>query len=129
MKIALLTIIVLLAIAAYVTADFYARGNTQQWASQMTGGNPRRGKDLIPYYGCPSCHTIPGIRQAEGGVGPPLTGVADRMYIAGVLENTPDNLMHWIRSPRDINLKTDMPNMYVTESDARDIAAYLLTLK
>ena len=56
-------------------------------------------------------------------------GVADRMYIAGALPNNPDNLIRWIRGPRDINPKTDMPNMSVTESDARDIAAYLLTLR
>ena len=111
-------------------AEFFNPGaSAQQWAAEMTGGSPQHGRDVIPYYGCSTCHTIPGIRPARGLVGPPLEGVADRMYIAGALPNNPDNLIRWIRGPRDINPKTDMPNMSVTESDARDIAAYLLTLR
>ena len=41
----------------------------------------------------------PGVVDARGLVGPPLTQIANRIYIAGVLTNTPDNLIEWIQNP------------------------------
>jgi cytochrome c1 len=70
---------------------------------------------------------IPGIAGAEGEVGPPLRGVGGRAYIAGVLTNTPDHMVRWIVNPRAIDSLTAMPNLGVTEGEARDIAAYLYT--
>lgn len=93
------------------------------------GGDPQRGRILIREYGCNTCHTIPGVRGARGSVGPPLTGIAGRMYIAGLLTNTPENLMRWIRDPPGVDSLTAMPDVGVTEPDARDIAAYLYTLR
>jgi putative membrane protein len=100
-----------------------------QWAAEMTGGTPARGREAIRSYGCPACHTIPGIAGAKSLVGPPLAGIASRSYIAGVLSNTPTHMIEWLRDPPGIDSKTAMPNMHVTERDARDIAAYLYTLK
>lgn len=95
---------------------------------QVPGGDPDRGPELIRSYGCHSCHTIPGVAGAEALVGPPLTRWQDRVYIAGRVANSPDNLVRWIMSPRDIDERTAMPDMGVTEADARSIAAYLFTL-
>lgn len=97
-------------------------------AVRATGGNPDRGKDKIRYYGCSTCHTIPGIQEANGKVGPPLTAFALRVYIAGEVPNTPDNLRHWIQDPHAIEQHTAMPEMNVADQDSRDIAAYLYTL-
>ena len=88
-----------------------------------------RGRTAISRYGCGSCHTIPGITGAEGLVGPPLAQIASRVYIAGVLSNEPDNMIRWIQNPPAVDSKTAMPNMGVTQRDARDIAAYLYTLR
>ncbi|HEX8280066.1 MAG TPA: c-type cytochrome, partial [Chthoniobacterales bacterium] len=95
-----------------------------QWASEVTGGDPERGRHAIQHYGCIACHTIDGMKS-EALVGPPLTRVAGRSYLAGNLQNTPANLIRFIESPREIHNDTAMPEMNVTESDARDIAAYL----
>lgn len=94
----------------------------------VTGGAPQRGAAAIFRYGCGSCHTVYGIRDAHGLVGPPLTGIRDRMYIAGMLENSPDNLMNWIRNPKSVNPKTAMPVLGVSEKDAADIASYLYSI-
>ena len=93
------------------------------------GGNAARGKELIRSYGCGSCHTIPRVTGAEASVGPSLQGVATRAYIAGVLPNQPENLIRWIMNPPGVDDKTAMPNLHVTATDARDIAAYLYTLQ
>jgi cytochrome c2 len=97
---------------------------------QLIGGaNHERGQQIMGFYGCPACHVIPGVRGATGKVGPPLTGVADRVYLAGRVPNEPQNMIDWIRNPQEIDPQTAMPNTGVTERDARDIAAYLYTLK
>lgn len=104
------------------------RANDIKAAVRATGGDPHRGRDKIRYYGCSSCHTIPGIEEANGKVGPPLTAFALRVYIAGELPNTPGNLLHWIRNPHAIEQHTAMPEMGVSDQDSKDIAAYLYTL-
>jgi len=93
------------------------------------GGNAARGKELIRSYGCGSCHTIPRVPGAEAIVGPNLHGEATRAYIAGVMPNTPENMIRWIMNPPAIDDKTAMPNLRVSAVDARDIAAYIYTLQ
>lgn len=88
-----------------------------------------RGKQQIMAYGCGSCHVIPGIRQATGLVGPPLNHWAKRSYIAGEVPNNPEFLTQWIAVPQSIEPGTVMPNLGVSYGKARDIAAYLYTLR
>jgi len=91
-------------------------------------GDARAGRRALQQYLCATCHTIPGIAGADRRVGPPLGGFADRQYIAGVLPNTPANLMHWLRHPTQVDPLSAMPDLGVTELDARDMAAFLYTL-
>jgi putative membrane protein len=97
-------------------------------AWQMRDADAARGLHLMQGYGCGSCHTIPGVPKADGGVGPPLTGVGRRTYIAGVLLNTPDNMVRWLRNPQTIVPGNAMPDMDIAPQDARDLAAYLYSL-
>lgn len=83
------------------------------------------GRRLIASYGCGSCHAVPGIRGADATVGPPLDHFYKRMYIAGQLPNTEENLIKWIQDPQEIVPGDGMPDLGVTEDDARAIAAYL----
>ena len=92
-----------------------------------TRGDPVRGKRVLPQYACHSCHLVPGITGSEAYVGRPLDGLARRSLIAGTLPNTQDNLVRWIRSPQAIDPRTAMPAMGVSERDALDISAYLLS--
>ncbi|MEA2560652.1 MAG: hypothetical protein QOH06_2156 [Acidobacteriota bacterium] len=101
----------------------------EEKAARLTGGDPGRGQVAIRQYGCSTCHTIPGVEGATGLVGPPLDRIGSRVYLAGRLENTPGNMMRWIRDPQGIEPGTAMPNLHVTEQDGRDIAAYLYTLQ
>ena len=88
-------------------------------------GDSHRGAAAIEGYGCTGCHTIPGIRTATGRVGPNLADLRDRTFLAGMLPNTPDNLVMWIQNPQEIAPGTAMPSLGVTDSEARDIAAFL----
>lgn len=62
-------------------------------------------------------------------VGPPLAGIASRSYIAGVLTNDPQHMIRWIVDPKGVDSLTAMPVTGVSEGEARDIAAYLYTLR
>ena len=93
-----------------------------------TGGDAQRGAVLIRDMGCGSCHTIPGVRGANGAVGPPLYFMARRTYIAGKYPNSTVNLVAWLRDPPAMNPGTAMPKLGLSEQQARDIAAYLYTL-
>lgn len=92
------------------------------------GGDSRDGPELIESYGCGSCHRIPGVRGADATAAPPLDDFARRAFIAGRIENSPDNLVRWIIDPQSVDPRTAMPDLSVTEEDARDIAAFLETL-
>ncbi|MEO8909807.1 MAG: c-type cytochrome [Gemmatimonadaceae bacterium] len=104
-------------------------GAANQPAHGVPGGDPERGRALISQYGCGSCHNIPGVRDAHSMVGPPLDHFDRRTYIAGVLPNQLESLTAWIMDPQKIIPGNAMPNMRVSARDARNIAAYLYTLR
>jgi cytochrome c len=97
--------------------------------AEVPNGDPGRGAELISRYGCGSCHTVPGVKGADGLVGPPLTRFGRRSYIAGELVNSGPNLQRWVMDPQAIEPGTAMPDLGVDATDAQDIAAYLFTLK
>lgn len=88
-------------------------------------GDPDMGAAMIGKYGCGTCHTIPGISGADATVGPPLVRYARHAYVAGVVPNTPGDLIRWIIDPQAVDPRTAMPELGVSEDEARDIAAYL----
>jgi cytochrome c oxidase assembly factor CtaG len=92
-------------------------------------GDAKRGASLIAKYGCGGCHLVPGVRNADGNVGPPLTRIGTRIYIAGFLRNSPDNMALWIAHPQHVIPGNAMPDMSVSEQDAHDLTAFLYTLK
>lgn len=92
-------------------------------------GDVERGETAFYQYACVTCHEIPGVTGADKPVGPPLDKIATRVFIAGTLPNTPENMVRWLRAPLEVNPRTAMPDLRVTERDAWDIAAYLYTLK
>lgn len=91
----------------------------------VPNGDISAGRDAIIAYGCGACHMIPGVPNANSYVGPPLNQFEQRHYIAGNLPNTADNLIYWIQNPQSVEPGTGMPDMSVTETDARNISAYL----
>lgn len=92
-------------------------------------GDARRGKTALLQYGCTACHVIGGVVGPPVHVGPPLTGMAARKYIAGNLPHTQENMVRWLLAPQALRPGTAMPELGLTEADARDIAAYLAQIE
>jgi cytochrome c2 len=115
------------AAGAALTERAHERRDLHGKAMAMTGGDIGRGEAAFSSYGCGGCHTLKGVPQASGKVGPPLDGIAARTIIGGRLENKPDNMIKWIRDPQAVAPGTAMPRLGVTPRDSRDIAAFLYT--
>ena len=122
-------LIVALLICASALSACASRGSDEAEAEALTGGSIKRGEAAIGKYGCGGCHSIAGYPNARGNVGPPLDRIAMRQYLGGRLPNTPGNLMKWIQHPQEIAPRSAMPDLNVTDGDAKDIAALLYTLR
>ena len=94
-----------------------------------TGADTARGRALLAQYQCGRCHVIPDVPAATGTSAPALTAWGRRSYIAGQLQNEPQNLQRWLRSPRSVVPGAAMPDLGVSEADARDMAAHLMGLR
>ena len=115
-----------------IAAGLFMRGCEETAPVQQAGdtiGDIENGIALIETAGCGSCHIIPGIENARGLVGPPLNHMSRRTIIAGLLQNTPANMITWLRAPQSIVPGNAMPDLGLTEQQARDITAYLYTLE
>jgi cytochrome c2 len=117
----------LVLVGGVVAETIDERADMREQAAAVTAGDPRRGEAMFIAYGCGSCHGLKHVRNASGGVGPPLDGVAVRAIVAGRLDNNPTNLQRWIRDPQAVSPGTAMPDLNVGARDARDINAFLYT--
>lgn len=94
----------------------------------LSGADPGRGKAVIERVACGACHVIPGVSWPKGRVGPSLEGFADQSLIAGQFPNRVEVLAQWVRDAPSMSPATGMPPAPITETEARDVAAFLLTL-
>jgi len=87
--------------------------------SEFTAEMADRGKKLFETkYSCQSCHTI---GSSGGYVGPSLNNVADWL--------TPAWIEAWLHNPQALVPGTIEPRQSMSESEIKDLTAYLLTLK
>ncbi len=89
-------------------------------------GDPAAGSRLFINAGCGGCHTLPGTAGASGVAGPNLNNVVLRPTLAGeTIPMDPATLTRWLVDPSSLKPGTPMPSVGLTESEARDIAAFL----
>ena len=84
-----------------------------------------RGRRLTFSYGCAVCHTIRGVRDYPGNIGPSLVDWGKQKYIAGAVPNRMSQLILWLKNPQSIQTNSAMPNLNMTEEEASDIAVFL----
>lgn len=95
---------------------------------RVADGAADRGRQLAAEHGCGACHVIPGVAGAVSFAGPPLSEWARRGWLAGRFPNTPEQLVRWLADPQAMSPGSAMPTLGLSEREARDIAAYLMTL-
>jgi cytochrome c2 len=122
----LVVALAVLAVAGTVVVNQrFARADIRHRAEALTGGRVDRGHELFVAKGCGGCHSLAGVSQADGLVGPPLDGVAERAVIGGMLANSPSNLTRWISAPQSVVPGNAMPDIPMTAQESHDIAAFL----
>src|SRR5437764_4378613 len=90
------------------------------------GGDPANGRQLVQQKGCGGCHTIGGVPGATGVAGPNLTNIALRPTLAGeTIPNSASTLEQWLLDPQSLKPGTTMPNLGLTQQEARDLTAFL----
>jgi len=95
-------------------------------SDSAAGSDYAKGEQLFRAKGCIACHSLAAYETPKGMIGPNLANVGARTHIAaGWLENTDANLAHWIREPQTVKKGVLMPNLGVTEDEARALVAYL----
>lgn len=110
------------AIAEYI----WDKAESYKPFAKYIGGNKDKGKELIKDVGCMGCHGVEGwdaeSKKVGAYAGPYLTGTGSKV------EN-PDWLVSWLIKPDHYQEDTIMPSLRLTEREANDIAAYLLSLR
>lgn len=100
---------------------------TTQVASPV--GSPEEGKTIFINKACIGCHTVEGIPEAQGKVGPDLTRQAGGSLIAGVLPRTDENMRKWLADPPAVKPGALMPNQNLTDDEIDALIAFLQTLQ
>ena len=103
----------------------------EAWAqqqSQPAASSTLPGQQVFLQNTCVSCHAIRGLAPAQ--VGPDLTHFGSRQILAGVVQNTPDNLRRWVRDPQEIKPGVLMPSFHnLTDQELTDLVSYLESLR
>lgn len=115
------------AVAAMLSLGACAEGSDAP--RPIAGADAARGRAVMARTGCAACHHIPGLAWPAGTVGGSLGGFADRSLIAGRLPNQPHTLVRWLKDASVLSPETGMPPMDLSDAEARDVAAYLYTLR
>lgn len=92
---------------------------------QYRGGNKETGKELIKQVGCMGCHGVEGFEEVSDKIGayagPYLTGTGSKVDA--------DWLVSWLKKPSHYQEDSIMPSFRLSDKEANDIAAYLMSLK
>lgn len=112
------------------TLDAYNAWVSQQQAPLPTlTGDAAQGEQVFLNGSCVGCHTIDGTK-ASGKVGPNLTHIASRQFLAGgVITNTPDNLASWLADPPSLKEGVKMPKLGLSDVQIKQLVAFLESLK
>ncbi len=109
------------AIAEYV----WDKSKPYSPTEKFVAGNADNGKKIISEVGCLGCHGVDGLEDQSNKVkayaGPWLTGLGSKVQ--------PDWLVTWLKKPSHYQEDSIMPSMRLSDTEANDIATYLLSLK
>lgn len=82
-------------------------------------GDAATGEDLVKKVGCLGCHGLDNIKVNE--FAPDLSAIGSKVSLAWLAD--------WLKNPKHYWPETHMPSLRLTDQEAADIAAYLLSKK
>jgi cytochrome c2 len=84
-------------------------------------GSVAAGKKLFKEVGCLACHGIDDVTSHHADFAPDLSGTGSKLSAAFVYS--------WIKNPQHFNPDTRMPSLRLSDREASDITAYLMSKK
>jgi len=107
----------------------YLFANSREFKLEKAGvGDPKKGEELVSSLGCFGCHDIqpnkiPDSRRTLQGLrrehGPNLVGLGAK--------TSEDWLVNWLKDPQRYHPGTRMPNLRLSDEEARNVAAFLVS--
>lgn len=115
-------------------ADPGAADSVAAVAAAASGGaipaTPAQGKQVFVNSACIGCHSINGVPEAIGIIGPNLTHFASRGTFAGsIFPNDAEHLGRWLTDPPAMKPGSLMPSLGLTPDQVAALSAYLRSLK
>ncbi len=109
-----------------ITTYLFENTERPTYPAPPTAGSAVQGRMLVEKVGCRGCHVVGEGDEAEKpydhrAFGPNLNGIGSKVKIGW--------LFAWLKDPHQYFPETRMPNLRLTDPEAADIAAYLMTLK
>jgi cytochrome c2 len=110
-------------------------GQADDLAATMKGADAARGRELLDVKGCGLCHRMTGVAPLQGALlptGVTVTDMARAVRLAPDLRYTRDRwraslVVRWLLHPSQIKPDTPMPDLGLSDVEAKSIAAYLLS--
>jgi len=110
-------------VSDYILSAYQGQGIDSHTIDEhaLTPAAAATGKQLFySKYGCSACH-IADYKSDKGYIGPALAGVGNRL--------TPAWTYEWLKDPNGLRPGTLMPNFNLKDDEARNLTAFLMTLK
>jgi cytochrome c1 len=80
------------------------------------------GRQMLRAYGCVHCHTV---KQSDGNV---IAGTDDPPSLAHIADKTTREWIYaWLKDPQAYSTTATMPNFKLSDDDARDVSAFLIS--
>ena len=119
-----------------ITTYLFDKSTRRQWSAPQ-GGDAARGKDLVDNIGCMGCH-IAQDTVKDGKTGAVRVAKRDDFplerhfgfNLTGVGTKTNANwVFNWVKNPKAYDPFAPMPSLRLTDQEASDITAYLMSLQ
>ncbi len=109
-----------------ITTYLFDKSEKIDYPEPSTRGDTARGEKLVSQVGCRACHVVgagddAGQNYGLRNFGPNLNDVGSKLEAGW--------LFTWVKDPTQYFPETLMPNLRLTDQEAADITAYLLTLR
>ena len=120
-----------------IVAYLFDKSSRRQWPAPAGSGDAGRGKQLVDSIGCMGCHIAQDtIKDEKSGAvrvarrddfplerhfGFNLTGVGTK--------TNPNWLFNWVKNPKAYDPMAPMPSLRLSDQEAADITAYLMSLQ
>lgn len=102
-----------------ISAYLLKNSESVELSAPSAKGSSENGEKLVKTLGCLACHSAAGVDASH--FGPELSGLGSKV--------SPEWLYTWLKNPKHYSPNTRMPDLRLSDQEASDITAYLLSQK